>query len=412
MTPLHTVRLAVIVAVAAGTLLDAWALAIDAPACVVERSDGTQVNGTLDRLTAAGLELVGGDAVIPLDAIRSIDVGGRRDATNAWRARATLIDGSVIEGDDLAFSTEGATLARADERIALARTAVSTVEFAPEFAPRNPAAAEAAAAPPQAGWLEKRIAAGEAAAVADCVVVGSPESPEFVECAIVSVDPEFVTVVLDEETIRVKRSKVVGLTWLREKPAEPPRPAALVDVVGGRLQARAVLAIEGRLTVETVAAGPVRLPVTDLVRIDFGAVRTVSLVSLAPEKVGVEPWFGVLKSLEGLTTHFEPRAGSVAGEGGRSRPALLLRPRTVITWAIPQDGRTVRMSLAASNTQVLVALDDREVYRGSPTAEVPIDAAVEGARRLQVTVDFPSAGPGTGGPSGSEAWLVEPRIER
>lgn len=412
MTVLRTLRLSVIVAVAAGPLPEGRALAIDAPACVVERSDGAQAKGSLERLTAAGLELVGGDAAIPLDAIRSIDVGVRRDATNGWRARAMLIDGSVIEGDDVAFSTDGASVNRADERIALARTAIRTVEFAPEFAPRNPAAAEAAAAPQQAGWLEKRIAAGEAAAAADCVVVGSPESPEFVECAIVSVDPEFVTVVLDEETIRVKRSKVVGLAWLREKPAEPPRPAAVVDVVGGRLQARAVSAVDGRVTVETVAAGPVRLPATDLVRIDFGAVRTVSLVSLAPEKIGVEPWFGLLKSLEGLTAHFEPRAVSVAGDGGRPRPALLVRPRTVITWAIPQDGRSVRMSLAASNTQVAVALDDREVYRGSPTAEVPIDAAVEGARRLQITVDFPSAGPGTGGPSGSEAWLVEPRIER
>ena len=63
---------------------------------------------------------------------------------------------------------------------------------------------------PRGAWLE----AVPDGVTSDLVVVGKADGFEFVECAITAVSAETVTVILDEETIPVRRSKVVGLRWL------------------------------------------------------------------------------------------------------------------------------------------------------------------------------------------------------
>jgi len=351
--------------------------------------------------------------------------------------RVGLVGGSSLDGDDLIVSEKAASIVQDGRTVAIARESIETADFrtaggdgvgSADGAGSSDGPGSAEGKPP--AWLVKLREGGqEKAAASDVVVVGSADKSEFVECAIVAVAPDAVSVLLDDETIRVKRSKVIGLKWLRtadggQNGGAAPPPAAVVEFDGGRLLARRIT-IEGDEVVIGLGAGePVRVPSAAMRRIDFASGRTVSLVAVEPERVEVEPWFGLFKAVDGLAGHFEPRkvavpGGAVGGgkPGGGSRRGLRLRPRTVTEWRLPEHSRSVAMTVSESSSLVVVAIDGREVYRGQPSAPAAIVADASGARRLTVTVDFPPAGPfspagpAAGGPS-PDVVLIEPRIER
>lgn len=394
----------------------------------VELADGTSPSGDLAGLSDASLDLVveGSRKSLPVRDVRSI-TWKRADEPPARRraVRVGLVDGSSLDGDDLIVSEKAASLVQDGRTLAIARESIETADFAAAGGDGVGRAdgAEAADGNPPA-WLAKLREGGqEKAAASDVVVVGSADKIEFVECAIVAVAPDAVSVLLDDETIRVKRSRVIGLKWLRTADggrnggAAPP-PSAVVEFDGGRLLAKRI-AVEGGDVVIGLAAGePIRVPSAAMRRIDFAAGRTVSLVAVEPDTVMVEPWFGLFKAVDGLAGHFEPRkvavpAGMIGGKpGGGGRWGLRLRPRTVIEWRLPEHSRSVAMTVAESSSLVVIAIDGREVYRGQPSEPVPVVAEASGARRLTVTVDFPPAFPSGGGPASPGVVLVEPRIER
>ena len=275
-----------------------------------------------------------------------------------------------------------------------------------------------ATAVPGAAWL---VALPETIE-SDLLVVGSASGHEFVECAIKAIGPDTITVVLDEETIPVKRSKVIGIHWLRGEPTAPKggtgksAAAVAVDLVGGALRARRIEWTPEKLLLD----GDVSLPGDAVVRLDWAAGRTMSLVGVAPERLEVEPWFGDLGRIPGLASFFAPR--SVVAEGGVPRPGLVIRPRTAAVWRLPPEARRFRTSIAPAGgaratgiSEVIVTVDDREVFRRQidasavdPGAEgIPIEVDVAGGRRLGVTVGFVSASD-----SGCPVRFTSPAVEQ
>jgi hypothetical protein len=266
---------------------------------------------------------------------------------------------------------------------------------------------------PAAAWLGTLPETVES----DLLVVAAGEGHEFVECAIKGVSAEAVTVVLDEETIPVKRAKVVGIQWLRPDAGGPPRGAVAVDVVGGSLRARRVEWSPEELLLD----GEIRLPGSAVTRLDWAAGRTIPLATLQPETLEVEPWDGALGGVPGLTGYFAPRSVS-AGEGF-PRPGFVIRPRTEAVWRLPADARRLRTVVApaaairaAGATRVVVSVDGRELFRGDVDASVcgpetpeglPVDIDLTGGRRLAVTVDF-----GTAADPGGPVRFTSPVIEQ
>ena len=353
----------------------------------VERGDGSTAEGELLRIDRDRLVLVvgGAETVVPIADARTAQRTAA--AVTARGVRMFLVDGGWIDGDDLAWSGGEVTLARGDGPVTLPVERVRSVAW------RRPADV----GDPGADWL----AALPEAPGSDLLVVGSAEGQEFVECAIKGVTPEAVTVVLDEETIPVKRSKVIGLHWVRPEAAARGPGGVGVSLDGGSLRAgRVEWTPEG-----TLIDGDVRLPAAALERIDWAAGRSVALASLAPERLDVEPWFGGLAKLPGLAAHFAPRP--VAPGDGFPRDGLTLRPRSAAVWRIPPESRRFRASVApaagdrAGGAAVLVvAVDDEErfrtrVDRTTPLPDgVPIDVDLAGGRRLSLTVDFVGGGDG------------------
>lgn len=338
----------------------------------IEKTDGTSVSGTLAAVSASDVTLVGAE---PL-AIAAV----RRILADAVASRGPVmvecIDGGTLSGDQFTWDGGRAAIAAPAGPVELPIDRVRCVTL------RQPAGQAAA------DWRQALPEEPQT----DLVVVGKAEDGgerlDVVECAIAAVSPESVTVVLDEERIPVKRSKVVGLWFLR-----PPAAAGgtRVEVVGGGLAARSVAWTPAGLVVDEV----VRLPAAALRSIDYAAGRTVRLESLRPERTEMEPFFGALGRVEGLAAAFAPRFVA-----DRAAQALVLRPRSHVVWRVPADARRFRTAVAGatgrrpSGEVVTVLLDEREVFRRRLDDEQPspVEIDVDGGRRLAIKVDFPAGG--------------------
>lgn len=406
----------------------------------VEQGDGTVTAGRLERIDAAGVHLAdvpGGSLTVPGERVRAVRRTTRPSeaddkAVPRSKLMLTLVDGSTLSADDFAWQGETpAVLMRSEGRIELPAGRVRSIGWLPE-------AAAAGTATPWQGAIPEGVEK-------DLVVVGTAENHEFVECAITGVSADTVTVVLEEETIPVKRSKVIGLQWLRGEAAAGTAGRALVSVSGGEVRAGRVEWSADAFVID----GEIRLPSAMFVGVDYAAGRIVRLASLTAEKVEVEPWFGGLVPrggpaagrADGLAAFFAPRTiesaggqsravmpGAKRGDGGAVLPTVIMRPRTVAVWRLPPDSRRFRAVVdavagqqAADATVVAVAVDDRELFRqqvgatgkpaeggvGGGDGGVPIDVDLSNGRRITVTVDF-----GPGGGIGGAVRFINPVIER
>lgn len=365
------------------------------------------------------LELTTGESItgdllaVTADTVRATIAGQPREFATAFVRRlvrerpgepprlpvvVTTCDGGSLGGTGCRQEGERLVIDRTEGPISLPANRVARVVWLADDE-RQPA------------WLEQ----APPKPAADLVVIRKDGGHTFVECAVTGLTDDAVTVVLDGETIPVKRAKVAGIVWLREPESIPSGPA--VTFAGGRLAAAEVRWSPDAFVVDDSTRLPPRL----LESIDYAAGRTVLLTSLEPEAVAVEPAFGGLTDIEGLKGFFAPRSIPPAGDSGPG--ALILRPRTVISWRVPDKARVFRVRLARdvpetspAAVEVAVAVDDQEACRvglglhasdpGESPRPGPLEADVSSGRRLTITVDF------VGGSLGCPVRLTEPVFEQ
>jgi hypothetical protein len=361
----------------------------------LELADGGPAEGILRAIGAesVGIEAAAGPRSVPLVEVRRL-VRLEPPSPARGRVRVELVDGTGIEGNDFTWSGDSAAVSRPPAVIDLPIGRVRRVEF-------RPADDRAFDAP---AWL----AAVPDLPTDDLVVVAKGDTHEVVECAMVAVSAETVTVVLDGETIPVKRGRVVGLVWARPQAAVT---GARVALVGGDLVASSVEFTGDDLAID----GGVHVPVGLLESIDFAAGRTVPLGDLKPERVETEPFVGGLARVEGVAAFFAPRFGPPAA-GTTARP-LVVRPRTRATWPVPPGARRFRAVAVRADgarpqatVRVAVRADDRTpreaVLDAASAGGVPLDVDVAAANRLELVVDF------SGGDAGCAVRFEQPVFER
>jgi len=345
--------------------------------------DESALRGELPLRDVRRLEVVASaPPAVPPAVVLQLVGGGRLSGTGF-----TVNDGGRDDG--------GVTISRGEAGVG--RLPLDLVARA--FWPRP---GEDAAAP---AWL----AAVPERPESDLVIVRKGNAFECVECAIVKVNDDTVTVLLDGERIPVARDRVAGLKWLR--PIAAPASGTLVEVAGGSLAVAAVAWSPDGLVLDL--PGRITLPAAWLEAIDYAAGRTVRLVDLSAESTVVEPFVPGLSAIEELRGFFAPRfvpaAGAPTDRSGTA--ALLVRPRTVVTWRVPADSRRFQTSIrpvggGTTGASVRIALDDREVFRHDPSeaAPEPVSLDVSGARRLTLSVE---AAAGIGGPVRFEQPVFE-----
>lgn len=380
-----------------------WAMPVDRAAAAetgtdlrvrLDLVDGETAEGILRSIDAesVGLAVVDRMQTLPLAEVRRL-VRLDPPADIQGRVRVELVDGTGVEGDDFTWAGDTATVSRTPGAIALPIGRVRRVVFRTADVP--------AAAP---AWM----AAVPDAPTEDLAVVSKGDAHELVECAITGVSTDSVTVVLDGETIPVRRGRVVGLIWAR-----PPTAATgiRVAVVGGGLTASRVDFTGDALALD----GGVRVPVAILESIDFAAGRTVPLGDLKPEQVETEPFVAALGGVEGVAAFFAPRIAPPAA--GTTAPTVIVRPRTRATWPVPPNARRFRAVAVRADgarpqatVRVAVRADDRAareaVLDAESAAGVPLDVDVAAANRLELLVDF------VGGDAGCAVRLEQPVFER
>jgi hypothetical protein len=140
----------------------------------IEKTDAGSTSGTLVALDGADLRInsAGQELVVPIDTVRLVEREGAPSGA-AGRVRVALVDGSWIEGEDLAWDGTVVTLSRPDGRGEIPVGKVRSVAWRQ---------ADDAAQAPGAAWLSALPETIES----DLLVVGSAAAHEFVECAIKS----------------------------------------------------------------------------------------------------------------------------------------------------------------------------------------------------------------------------------
>lgn len=382
-------------------LASVCATACAAPAVGIELGDDTRQTGTLVAIDPEVIQIAGTDGAtrsIAVGTVRRVEGEAVPPAPVGGPVRLTLTDGTTLLGDGFAVAGATATLDLAGGRAKLPLARVRQVDFSGGESVGQGAA-------PRRGWLD----AVPEGVTSDLVVVAKADGFEFVECAITAVSADSVTVVLDEETIPVRRSKVIGLRWLR---GESPAARTVVQVRGGVLRAETVAWTPAGLVLDAESdERRITLPALTLESVDYAAGRSTFLATLAPEELEVDPFFGSLGKVAGLSTYFAPRAVATARRDEKFD--LVMRPRTVVTYRIPAEARRFRTRLVpkagAGPAAVTIKLDGRPLLEQvvSGAGVVPVDVDVSGGRRLAVAVDF-----GLGGGMAGVVRLVEPVIEQ
>lgn len=385
----------------------------------LERADGTTLSGTLKALdpSVVVVSTADGDLSLPTVDVRVLSPSDM-PPMEGMEARLWLTDGSLLVGDAVLLDGSELTLEQGGNRITLPQRAVAKLAWQ-----LSPSASLQAGLVPAPEWQSVVPAAADS----DLIVIRKAAEPEpiyqCVPCAILAIDDAHVTVALDEDQIPVKRERVAGLVWLRGE-SEAAVPGPIVDLVGGRLLATDVgyLPEVQAFRVATVWSPELTLPAAAVRRIDLAAGRTVSLVTLSPEEVHVEPFFAALAEREELAAAFEPRmlSGDEASQTGTRGPMIVALPQTRLRWKLPTGVRQLRMQAAVERPQaggadLVVLVDGQERFRGEVTAEGDvgemIDVEVAGGRRLEIRVDFPAAGTRRLAGLG-RIRLLDPRLEK
>ena len=311
-----------------------------------------------------------------------------------------LIDGSYFTADTISTDDSKAFLSVGNSTLEVPRDTVHWIAFQ-EPQPGSPDTDE---------WLEE-LPENPAA---DIIAIKRDTNWQFIECAINQITPENVVVLLDGESIPVKRSKIFGICWLRpgEKPGKDIEPEArdiLVRSPQSKIRCRKIT-WNGDLQHWEIGVSSnkkdfiIHLPADALSSIDYTFGRHIDLTRRLPADSKTEPYFGGLADDATLLEYFSPR--SITTPDGKNQgsliPALLLHPRTEVTWTIPADSQRFQASFSTaknsiSPTVLIIQIDNSEVFqtvlgdsekRRLSNQPLSVDIALDGGKQLKIIVEF------------------------
>ena len=337
-------------------------------------------------------------STLKIPSVRKITAPAR--STNANKFMIGLVDGSYVRTDTISTDDSTAFLSIGGSAIEVPRDTVHWIAFK-EPQSNSPDAYK---------WLEE-LPENPAA---DIVAIKRDTAWQFIECAITQITPENVVVLLDGESIPVKRSKIFGICWLRpgEKPGKDIEPNPLDILLRsplGEMKCRKITWNDDLYCWEITMAAVeddfvITLPADALSSIDYTFGRHIDLTRRPPANSRTDPYFGGLAGDATLLQYFAPR--SIMTPDGEDQdssvPTLLVHPRTEITWTVPDDSRRFQASFSlaensVSPTVVMVQIDNSEVFQtvlgnseegDRSNQPLSVDIALDGGKQLKIIVDF------------------------
>ena len=333
-----------------------------------------------------------------ITSVREITVAS--PSTNSTKPTIGLIDGSYFKADTISTDDSKAFLSIGNSTLEVPRDTMHWIAFQE----------------PQPGSQDTDEWLGELPEnpAADIIAIKRDTTWQFIECVINQITPENVVVLLDGESIPVKRSKIFGICWLRpgEKPGKDIEPEArdiLVRSPQSKIRCRKIT-WNGDLQHWEIGVSSnekdfvIHLPADTLSSIDYTFGRHIDLTRRLPADSKTEPYFGGLADDATLLEYFSPR--SITTSDGKNQgsftPALLLHPRTEVTWTIPADSQRFQASFSTaknsiSPTVLIIQIDNTEVFQTvlgdseklrMSNQPLSVDIAIDGGKQLKIIVEF------------------------
>lgn len=365
-------------------------LAVGAPEVSVETLDGTTTTGQLTALSADSLTLQtqDGDKSIPVKELLIVvpqDTPKQESAGPIW---VEFSDGSKITADT--FTVEKGTARIGLEKgedgasVSVPTKQLKLVLFG------------------ASGTSQKAWPAAEAG---DLIAVKKKDAVDYLEGVAGNITADSVEFTFQDETIPVKRARVVGIRYF-----QPPResrstaPCIVESARGWKIKGKPVELADGTLTFETAAKQKFSIPINQITRLDFTAGKITYLSDLEPESVEWTPLIDFGKSATALAEYYAPRKDQareqrpITIDGKQYSKGLALYSRTTMTYRLPA-GSTRFKAVAGiddavgdgGHVRLQISADDKKLFdapiagKDGPTS---IDLDVAGARRLSILVDY------------------------
>jgi hypothetical protein len=322
------------------------------------------------------------------------------------QAVAELVDGSVLpidrfrlDGNRATLTLHGLPAQRAE--ISVGRRQVASVRLLPL----------SAAAQPQ--WQE--ILGFNLPSDVLVLAKRSGQSLDHIEGVLGGVTDDRIEFIVDGEPIRIERTQVAGLVFLRRAPPAEPR-----GIVHGRSGLRAAVAGVVRagdsLQLNTAAGVELSWPLADVYLADFSAGKVVYLSDLEPAHSQWTPLVGLPTRAASAALYGRPRRdrsftggplvlwfpvdGAAAGSSQEKHysKGVALRSRTELAYRLPRGYRRFVAAAGidpAAGSVGSVALtirgDERVLLETEIAGDQPprdIDVDIQGASRLSIVVDY------------------------
>jgi hypothetical protein len=386
--------------------------------------DGRAVSGAIVRWDAEGLTVAGeaGEVTLPVERLLTVRWPGGK-ATVGGATFMQLVDGTRLAIADFRVR-QGAVEAStpySSQPLRIRTTLVTTVELQP--------ASEAS----RAAWreLETKNLAGDVLLVAK----RDGQSVDYLAGILGDVTADKAEFDWEGDRLEVKRSKIAAIAYHHNKPAEYPEALCRLETAdGSQVPAREVALEDGRLRVVTPAGVKLTLAVADVRQADFSAGKLAYLSDMKPVLAAWTPRIATPLSADLQTIHGTPRsdqsfAGSAltlawkdAAQPGRRSirvysKGLAVRSRTELEYRLPAGmQRFVAVAgidpAAASQGRIELEIrgDGRLLWQGAVAGKrdpVELDVKLNGARRLQLVVDY-----GENLDYGDRLHLVEARVTK
>lgn len=250
---------------------------------------------------------------------------------------------------------------------------------------QNPAAQEA---------FEQALA--DPKATEDRLIVVKNERPTTLKGLMESLSPDGGSFRWRERSIPVKAPEVYGVVLAAETSEVASAPAACTMRDGSIWAGRITGVSTESIRLQPASEGMFDLPIDQIGEIRFRSERVRFLDELTPAKYEFEP-FGATRWPYRVNRSAANRPMRIGGQSFDR--GIGVHSRSVLTYDVPQGFRRLAATIGIDeavgdqgNVIFRVLADGREVFNSSPVtgrdAPRPLLATIEGARRIQLVVEY------------------------
>lgn len=368
---------------------------LSAPQAVqVQTLSGRSVEGQLVKLDEHELTVRShsGDETLLVKELVNAQFTGSQPQAIDLPVQIGLTDDSMLFGSSVIGDGKQITLTGgSDEKLNVPAAAVRSVQFV-EFDTET-----------STRWNELL----ENGPAADLIAVRKKDAKAttFLEGVIGPITSETVEFQLDGDTIPVKRDRVQGLIYFRNRDSQSTEPLCVItDHFGGRLSVRQCNLEESQLNIVTLAGVKLARPLDQLAAVDFSAGKITYLSDLTAQSFEWSPYLSLTDPPASEAEFFglqrdRGRTGSTLMLGGKSfTKGLALASRSEVRYKLPAGSRTFQAIIGIDdscvgqgNVALTIRGDDRELLQSTITGKdepQPIELDVQGIRQLTILVDF------------------------